>query len=48
MASMFMIASGATLASANVFLNQPEMSLAFYIFAGIGVAGLFISVFFQR
>lgn len=48
MASMFMIASGAILGSANVFLNQPEMSLAFYIFSAIGIGGLFISVLFQR
>lgn len=48
MAAMFMIATGATLGSAQIFLNQPEMSLAFYLFAAIGIGGLFISVFFQR
>ena len=48
MASMFMIAAGATLGSANVFVGQPEMSLAFYLFAAIGIGGLFISVLFQR
>jgi len=48
MASMFMIASGAILGSANVFLNQPQMSFAFYIFTALGIAGLFVSMIFQN
>ena len=48
MASMFMMATGAILGSANVFANQPDMSFAFYIFSALGVAGLFISVIYQN
>jgi len=48
MASMFMIASGAILGSANVFANQPEMSFAFYIFSAFGFAALFISIIYQN
>jgi len=47
-ASMWMICSGAILGSANIFLNQPDMSLVFYLFAAMGVGGLFIGLIFGR
>jgi len=48
MISMYMIVSGALLATGNIFIGAIEMSLVFVIFAAIGFVSLFISLFFRR
>ena len=46
--SMFMIASGVLLAAGNIFVNALSMSIIFIIFAAIGIAGLFVSLFIEK
>lgn len=48
MTSMFMLASGALLGSASIFVNAFDMAVVFIVFAAIGIAGVFMSLLFQR
>lgn len=47
-ASMSMIVSGLLLGSGGIFVGSGDVALVFYIFAALGVAGVLLSVFFQR
>lgn len=46
--SAFMIASGLILSSGNMFMNHPEMSYIYMIFAGLGMVGVILSIFFIK
>ena len=46
MVTMFMIASGAFGGSAGLFMHIPGLATIMYIFMAIGIAGLFISLFY--
>lgn len=46
--SMFMLASGALCSGGSIWIGAIEMSLVFTIFAALGLAGLFISLFFKK
>lgn len=46
MVTMFMIAAGALGGSAGLFLGVAGLSTIMYIFMAIGIAGLFISLFY--
>lgn len=46
--SAYMIASGMLFGSGNIFVGFPEMSLVYYLFAGLGLVGLVVSLFFMR
>jgi hypothetical protein len=46
--SAFMWGSGLMLTSGAIFAEYPEMALVYGIFTAIGVAGVFISLFFMR
>ena len=48
MTSMFMLASGALLSSASIFVNALDMAVLFMVFAAIGIVGVFVSLLFQR
>ena len=48
MATLFMIGSGALLSGGGIFIGSPEMSIVFIVFTALGIAGLFMSLFFQR
>lgn len=48
MVTAFMIGSGALALSANIFAGNAEMSIIFAIFTALGIAGMFMSVIFQR
>ena len=41
---LFMLSSGALLATGNIFLGAIDMALIYTVFAGIGLGGLVISV----
>jgi len=45
--SAWMLGSGTLLAGGGIFTGAIEMSMAFTIFAAIGIAGLFISIFYK-
>ena len=47
-ASLFMITSGALLATGNIFLGAPHMAVVYALFAGIGLGGLIISVILNK
>jgi len=46
MVAMFMVASGALGGSSGLFLHLPVMATVMYIFMAMGIAGLFISLFY--
>lgn len=46
--SLFMITSGILLSSGSVFAGYGEMAQAYVIFAGLGIASLFISFYLGR
>ena len=46
--SMFMLATGALLATGNIFLGAINMGIIFIIFAAIGLVGLFVSLFVTK
>jgi len=46
--SGFMIASGLILGSGNIFMGNPQMSLAYWIFAALGMVGIILSIFFHK
>lgn len=46
--SAFMVCSGLILSSGNMFMNHPEMSYLYMIFAAIGFIGVIIGVFFIK
>ena len=46
--SLFMITSGGILGTGSLFYGAGQLSALFYIFAGIGIAALFIGLAFQR
>ena len=48
MASVFMIGSGALLASGSIFTNAANMAFIFTIFTALGIVSLFVSLLFQR
>jgi len=47
LSSAWMLGSGALLAGGSIFTGAIEMGTAFTIFAAIGIAGLFISIFWK-
>jgi len=46
--SAFMLASGVMLASGNIFMGTPEMVIVYIIFAGLGLVGILLNVFFLK
>jgi len=48
MTTMFMIGSGALLATGSLFTGMTYLATAFTIFAAFGIAGLIMSLLFQR
>lgn len=46
--SLFMISSGALLASGSLFTNAGHMAIIFTIFAAIGFVGMIAGIIFQR
>lgn len=46
--SVFMLGSGVMLSSGSIFAGYPEMALAYMIFAGLGIVGVVMGIFFMR
>ena len=46
--SSYMLASGVLLASGQIFMGNPEMVLAYIIFAVLGLVGILLDVFFLK
>lgn len=46
--SLYMITSGALLGSGGIFWGATDMGLVFLVFASLGIASLFISLFWSR
>lgn len=46
--SAFMIASGMLLGSGLIFANYPEMAYVYWLFAGLGLIGLIVGIFFPK
>ena len=46
--SMFMVCSGGILSTGGFFIGAPIMATIFTIFTGIGLASMFVSLYFQR
>ena len=46
--SMFMLASGGLLSGGSIFTGYTAMGLAYTLFAGAGLIGLFLSIYFMR
>jgi hypothetical protein len=46
--SLFVMASGFMLSAGSIFADFPEMSLAYIIFAGVGLTGAVLGLFFMR
>lgn len=44
--SLFMLTSGALLGGGSLFAGWGEMSILYIIFSGVGLATLFLSIFF--
>ena len=45
--SAWMLGSGTLLAGGSIFTGAINMGMAFTVFAAIGIAGLFISIFYK-
>ena len=46
--SLFMLTSCALLGSGSLFAGYGEMAIVYILFSGIGLASLFISIYFKR
>lgn len=47
-AALFMLTSGALLGGGTLFAGYGEMAILYIIFAGVGLATLFLSIFFNK
>jgi len=46
--SAFIWASGILMASGSIFMDYPEMAIAYSIFTAFGIVGVILSVFFMK
>ena len=46
--SVWLICSCLMLGSGNLFIDSPQMAMIFYLFAGLGIVGLVVSIYLMK